>query len=119
MTNVPLCCPLCPLTTSGDAHTIWKYNAVFHLVQEHGGEARVLSDIPSQLLIDIFIQKQEELWMGIDIDATMGWREEHRIPDSDAVDQIMLEEEEREPVTNLKRPRTETASTIVPPSKRG
>jgi hypothetical protein len=34
-TNVPVHCPLCPTSVSGQTQTIWKYNAVYHLIHEH------------------------------------------------------------------------------------
>src|ERR1700732_2316919 len=36
-TNVPVHCPLCPTSVFGQPQTtgIWKYNAMYHLIQEH------------------------------------------------------------------------------------
>ncbi|KAH6910032.1 hypothetical protein BKA70DRAFT_1046415, partial [Coprinopsis sp. MPI-PUGE-AT-0042] len=34
-TNVPIHCPLCPRAISGHPRTIWKYNAVMHLLTNH------------------------------------------------------------------------------------
>ncbi|KAJ7873604.1 hypothetical protein B0H14DRAFT_2290674, partial [Mycena olivaceomarginata] len=34
-TNVPIHCPLCPRSASGNPRTIWKYNAIYYLVSEH------------------------------------------------------------------------------------
>ena len=34
-TNVPVHCPLCPTSVSGQPQTIWKYNAMYHLIHEH------------------------------------------------------------------------------------
>ena len=57
--NVPIHCPLCPPAVSGDALTIWKYNALYHLISEHSsGSTPPL--IPGQLLVQMFITKEEE-----------------------------------------------------------
>ena len=34
-TNVPIHCPICPTSVSKAPQTIWKYNALFHLINEH------------------------------------------------------------------------------------
>ncbi|KAJ7842440.1 hypothetical protein B0H14DRAFT_2233202, partial [Mycena olivaceomarginata] len=35
-TNVPIHCALClPNRLSGEPHTIWKYNAMYHIVEKH------------------------------------------------------------------------------------
>src|ERR1700677_1667989 len=34
-TNVPIHCPICPTSVSKAPQTIWKYNALFHLLSEH------------------------------------------------------------------------------------
>ncbi|KAJ7840641.1 hypothetical protein B0H13DRAFT_1556165, partial [Mycena leptocephala] len=34
-TNVPIHCPLCPWSASWNPRTIWKYNAIYHLIREH------------------------------------------------------------------------------------
>lgn len=34
-TNVPIICSLCPDIRPGHPRTIWKYNAIFHIVCEH------------------------------------------------------------------------------------
>ena len=34
-TNVPVHCPLCPTSVSGQPQTIWKYNVMYHLIHEH------------------------------------------------------------------------------------
>ena len=53
-TNVPVHCPLCPTSVSGQPQTMWKYNAMYHLIQEHSmGDTSL--PIPRQLLIQIFI----------------------------------------------------------------
>ena len=34
-TNVPIHCPLCLSSFSENPQTIWKYNALYHLISEH------------------------------------------------------------------------------------
>ncbi|KAJ7198392.1 hypothetical protein C8J57DRAFT_959790, partial [Mycena rebaudengoi] len=35
-TNLPIHCSLCPVNKlSGEPPTIWKYNAMFHIIAEH------------------------------------------------------------------------------------
>jgi len=58
-TNVPVHCPLCSTSVSGQPQTIWKYNALYHLIHEHSiGDTS--PPIPGQLLDQIFITKEEE-----------------------------------------------------------
>ena len=73
-TNVPIHCPLCPTAISGDPQTIWKYNALYHLISEHSTGGPPL--IPGELLVQIFITKEEERALGIQERATINWRKE-------------------------------------------
>jgi hypothetical protein len=57
-TNVPIHCPLCPTSVSGNPQTIWKYNALYHLIIEHSNDG-IVPEIPGELLVKIFIYKQE------------------------------------------------------------
>ena len=52
-TNVPIHCPICPSSISQVPHTIWKYNALFHLAEHSTGTTP--PTITGQLLVDIFI----------------------------------------------------------------
>jgi hypothetical protein len=53
-TNVPVHCPLCSTSVSGQPQTIWKYNAMYHLIHEHSiGD--ISPPISEQLLVQIFI----------------------------------------------------------------
>jgi len=63
-TNVPIHCPLCPTAVSGDPPTIWKYNALYHLISEHSSGSTP-PPIPGQLLVQIFVTKEEEKALGI------------------------------------------------------
>ena len=83
-TNVPIHCPLCPTAVSGDPATIWKYNALYHLISEHSSGSTPPS-IPGQLLVQMFITKEEEQALGILEHDTVDWRRQHNIPDSDGV----------------------------------
>jgi hypothetical protein len=82
-TNVPIHCPLCP--TSGDSPTIWKYNTLYHLIIEHSSGSTPPS-IPEQLLVQIFITKEEEKALDISEHNTIDWRRQNNIPDSDGIE---------------------------------
>jgi len=84
-TNVPIHCPLCPTAVSGDPPTIWKYNALYHLISEHSSGSTPPS-IPGQLLVQIFITKEEEKALGISEHKTTDWRRQNNIPDSDGIE---------------------------------
>ena len=64
--------------------TIWKYNALYHLISEHSSGSTPQS-IPGQLLVQTFITKDEERAMGTLEHVTVDWRRQHNIPDSDGV----------------------------------
>src|ERR1700676_3995633 len=81
-TNVPIHCSLCPAAVSGDPPTIWKYNALYHLISEHSSGSTPPS-IPGQLLVQMFITKEEEKALGISEHNTVDWRRQNNIPDSD------------------------------------
>ena len=80
-TNVPIHCPLCPPAVSGDPPTIWKYNALYHLISEHSSRSTPPL-IPGQLLVQMFINKEEEQAIGISEQNTVEWRKKNNIPDS-------------------------------------
>jgi hypothetical protein len=83
-TNVPIHCPLCPTAVFGDPPTIWKYNVLYHLISEHSSGSTPPS-IPGQLLVQMFITKEEERALGISEHSTVDWRRQNNIPDSDGV----------------------------------
>jgi hypothetical protein len=86
-TNVPIHCPLCPPAVSGDPPTIWKYNALYHLISEHSsGSTPPL--IPGQLLVQMFITKEEEQAIGISEQNTVEWRRKNNIPDSEGFEAV-------------------------------
>ena len=100
-TNIPIHCPVCPLSFSGNPQTIWKYNALYHLISEHFSNG-IIPEIPGELLVKMFIHKAEEDALGIDQNATERYRRDNQIPDSDGFAMIMPKE---------KRGRSETMST--------
>ena len=55
-TNVPIHCPLCLPSFSGNPQTIWRYNTLYHLISEHSNNG-VIPEIPGELLVKKFIQK--------------------------------------------------------------
>jgi hypothetical protein len=63
---------------------IWKYNALYHLISEHSSGSTPPS-IPGQLLVQMFITKEEEKALGILEHDTDDWRRQNNIPDSDGV----------------------------------
>ena len=70
-TNVPIHCPLCPTSVSGN----------HHLITEHSNSG-ILPEIPGELLVKMFIHQKVEQALGIGEDFTYGWRRENIIPDS-------------------------------------
>ena len=84
-TNTQIHCPVCPLSFSRKPQTIWKYNALYHLISEYSSNG--------------IIHKAEEEALGI---ATERYRRDNQIPDSDGFAMIMLRD---------KRGRSETMST--------
>ena len=100
-TNVPIHCPICPPLFSGNPQTIWKYNALYHLISEHSNNG-IIPEIPGELLVKMFIHKAEEEALGIDQNATEKYRRDNQIPDSVGFAMIMPRD---------KRGRSETMST--------
>ena len=95
----PKPCPICSLSFSGNPQTIWKYNALYHLISEHSSNG-IIPEIPGELLV-MFIHKAEEEALGIDQKATERYRMDNQIPDSDGFPMIMPRD---------KRGRSETMS---------
>ena len=86
-TNVPIHCPLCSNGVSGDPQTIWKYNAIYHLITEHSN-GDTPPTVPGELLVRMFTQKREEKALGIPDGKADQYRLQHRIPDSDAIEEL-------------------------------
>ena len=64
-TNVPIHCPICPISVSKAPQTIWKYNALFHLTSEHA-TGSTPPQIPRQLLADMHIRREGIQYCGED-----------------------------------------------------
>jgi hypothetical protein len=88
--NVPIQCHLCPPSISGDTQTIWKYNGLYHLVTEHSNNGKP-PEIPGELLVKLYIHKQEETALNIQAEDTERYRRENEIPDSDGLAMMMGE----------------------------
>ncbi|THH26610.1 hypothetical protein EUX98_g7582 [Antrodiella citrinella] len=87
-TNVPILCPLC---ASADPpvgpHTSWKYNMPFHILKEHG-----VDQVTPELVVRMFISREEEERIGIEEEETKKFRDEFKIPGSDDVKEIRKRE---------------------------
>ncbi|KAJ7772550.1 hypothetical protein DFH07DRAFT_993164 [Mycena maculata] len=90
-TNVPLQCPLCPVSKSGNRKTIWKYNAFFHLLAEHSTSGQRPPEVPPQFWIDTLIRHAEEQALGITADETDRFWAENTIPGSDDINRWVQE----------------------------
>jgi hypothetical protein len=110
-TNVPIYCPICPESLSGQPRTIWKYNAMNHFIADHrpSSDGKKLAEISPSFIVESFISSEEENWMGIPHTAIKEWRDEHEIPDTDGIEEIAE--------TN-KRKRAESEVSTQPPLKR-
>ena len=115
-TNVPIHCPFCPQTLSGEPRTIWKYNVISHLIYEHPEPVTGTTNtyklplIPGKLLVDMFVSRQEELWMGISESTTFEYRDDFELPGSDDIEEIRADV--------VKRERAETVSVVEPKGKK-
>ncbi|KAJ7025828.1 hypothetical protein C8F04DRAFT_1046127 [Mycena alexandri] len=111
-TNVPIHCLLCaPNPVSGDPQTIWKYNAMYHIIAEHSLHNNFLPPIPPKFMLQLFIRRSEEDALGITAAQTAHWRHWHHIPDSDVFDQQFPGSDPVNPGGSDKRARANTAST--------
>ena len=52
------------IDVSGNQQTIWKYNALYHLIAEHSNGG-ILPEILGELLVKMFIHKKKEQALGI------------------------------------------------------
>jgi hypothetical protein len=112
-TNIPIHCRLCPtLKVSGEMRTIWKYNSIYHILSEHSQDVsatQILPKIPGQMVVDMFVSSAEEAFMKISPTATLAYREEYGLQNSDGIEEIKEE---------LKRERAETLSIVDPGGKK-
>ena len=103
-TNLSIHYPICPTSASKAPQTIWKYNALFHLLSGHA-TGFTPPKIPRQLLADMHSTKEEEKALKITEEVTDTWREEHNIPGTERLLEMMQAED------MLKRGRSDTVST--------
>ena len=103
-TNLPIHYPICPTSASKAPQTIWKYNALFHLLSGHA-TGFTPPKIPRQLLADMHSTKEEEKALKITEEVTDTWREENNIPGTESLLEMMQAED------MLKRGRSDTVST--------
>ena len=97
---------------------ISKYNAIFHLLTKHvqdsvgmdaNSDRQKLPKIPGQMIVDMFLSREEEEFLKVDAQLTTKDRENHGIPNSDGIEVIKNE---------LKRERAQTLSVVEPSGKR-
>ena len=109
----------CPPSVSRQPQTIWKYNAINHLLISHSDEDPTQTGkyqvpaIPGDLMMDMFMTRQEEQWMNISPSATTTFRRENNIPSSDGLENYVIQDEERQ-----KRDRSNTLTIPEPAEKR-
>jgi hypothetical protein len=85
-------------------HSVWpllRFQSQI-LSLEHSNDG-VVPEIPGELLVKMFIHRQEEKALGIGEDFIHKWRRENNIPDSDGL-AAMIEDQQ-------KRGRSDTVST--------
>ena len=61
---------------------------MYHLIHEHS-TGDTSPPIPGQLLVQIFITKEEERALGIQEQVTTSWRRQNNIPDSDGFEDYL------------------------------
>ncbi|KAJ7845977.1 hypothetical protein B0H14DRAFT_2357848 [Mycena olivaceomarginata] len=111
-TNIPIHCSLCPINkVSRQPQTIWKYNAMYHIITEHSLHTNQMPMIPHEFMAELFIRQAEEDALGITEAQTRQWRQDHQIPDSDAIDMLPLSSSPTTPAASSKRARAATQST--------
>ncbi|KAK7026492.1 hypothetical protein VNI00_015572 [Paramarasmius palmivorus] len=86
-TNVPMHCPICPKSLSGQPVTFWKYNATDHFLLNHVEPGQKIQDIDGIFAINIFVTKAEEAALEIELEETEAYRDEHGIPGSDVIEE--------------------------------
>jgi hypothetical protein len=68
-----------------------EYNALFHLTSEHATDSTP-PKIPRQHLAHMHIRKEEEKALNINEETTDTWREEHNIPGTEILLEMMQAE---------------------------
>lgn len=109
-TNVPIHCliPGCKSSAAGTPKTIWKYNALYHIVTEHASPDGSPPVIPPQMMIQLFIHQAEEDILGIPETYTHQWRATNDIPGSDDLEIMAKETQTTSTKGRTKRDRAET-----------
>ena len=106
-TNVPIHCSMCPLGTSGQPATFWKYCFIQHMVLHHVDEKTQRSPpLPFDLLAKVHISLAEGKAMGVNSDNIMKYREDYGIPNSDAFDTTSPSKQWNMPLKQFGRKRT-------------
>ena len=100
---------------SGEPRTVWKYNAIYHLLGEHPPDglfdpsSTCLPKVPGAMAVDMFISQKEENWLKVAAPATLKNREIYTLPGSDSIEEIK---------EDMKRERSMTLSVVEPSGKR-
>ncbi|KLO07944.1 hypothetical protein SCHPADRAFT_1001296 [Schizopora paradoxa] len=87
-TNVPIPCQMCPETQSGDPRTIWKFNAIFHIIAEHAEDEYAPVVVPTELLFGMHVQRREETALGVCEESTTQYRDRYDVPPSDDFEEM-------------------------------
>ncbi|KAJ7315740.1 hypothetical protein DFH08DRAFT_820317 [Mycena albidolilacea] len=85
--------------------TIWKYNAMYHVIAEHLTANNAIPVLPPEFIGAFFVRRSEEEALGIDAAETAQWRRQHQVPDSDAFDQMFPLSNTPVPVSEKDAPR--------------
>ncbi|KAF9457045.1 hypothetical protein BDZ94DRAFT_1228616 [Collybia nuda] len=109
-TNVPIHCPICPPSLTGQPKSFWKYNALYHLASHHLTPEGLFPTVPPQLLVEIYITSKEEASVGICQSKTDEFRDFWDIPDTDGFE--IIQENERN-----KRGRLDSTLVVQRPPK--
>lgn len=109
--NVPINCPVCPPSLTGQPRSFWKYNALYHLASQHLTPEGTLPVVPPELLVEIFITSKEKASIGISQIKTDEFRDGLNIPDTDGLEVIQDE------VERNKRGRSESTLVVQRPQK--
>jgi hypothetical protein len=122
---------MCSLSSEGEQHTIWKYNAPMHILLDHeqrdpeDTDIYMLPDVPVSMQAKIHISRAEESALGIKEQFTMQARADFNLPNSDDLP-LGASEDCLKPFGTYdeieefigKRRRSETQSSSKPPYKK-
>jgi hypothetical protein len=71
--------------SDGQMTTFWKYNLVHHFANYHPG----IHEIPLKMYVKTYIEKREELAMGMALEATLKYREDNIISNGDNIQEFL------------------------------